>query len=49
MPGGPRPSWLPPLEHYALADRRRGFVFGFSAFAPGAIRCAWRRLAPALR
>jgi GntR family transcriptional regulator/MocR family aminotransferase len=39
---------LPPLEQYALADRRRGFVFGFSAFTPGAIRAAWRRLAPAL-
>jgi GntR family transcriptional regulator/MocR family aminotransferase len=40
---------LPSLARYALADRRSGLVFGFSAFAPGAIRAAWRRLGPALR
>jgi DNA-binding transcriptional MocR family regulator len=49
---------LPSLDRYwleraprgpAAEARPRGLVFGFSAFAPGAIRAAWRKLAPALR
>jgi outer membrane biogenesis lipoprotein LolB len=35
----------PPLSHYSLRAKRKGWVFGFTAFDHAEIKAAWRRLA----